>query len=215
MPTKPVALNSLAHLIDLDLRALDERAVRASIPVVRQVRPEHLGRPTPCSEWNLRDLLAHMTVQHRGFRAAALGLGADLQQWTPPAVPDADPVAAYVAAAQAVLTTFAADGVLERRFALPEISTAFDFPAAQAISFHFIDYVVHGWDVARSLGADYELDDDLAPAALRVAEAVPTGPARELPSAAFGPVRPGEPSAPPLERILRRLGRSPNWPDPA
>jgi len=51
--------------------------------------------------------------------------------------------------AEAVLAAFAADGVLKRRFALPEISTAFDFPAAQAISFHFIDYVVHGWDVAR------------------------------------------------------------------
>jgi len=183
--------------------------------VVRRVRAEDLDRPTPCSEWNLADLLAHMTVQHRGFRAASLGLGADLKIWTSPAVPDADPVAAYASAAEAVLTAFAADGVLERRFVLPEISTEFDFPAAQAISFHVIDYVVHGWDVARSLGQDYALDDELAPVALRIAEAVPAGSARERPAAAFGPVLPTAADTAPLERILRLLGRSPNWPDPA
>ena len=41
--------------------------------------------------------------------------------------------------------------MLERGFSLPEI-----IPGAEsrcpAISFHFIDYVVHGWDVARALG---------------------------------------------------------------
>ena len=54
------------------------------------------------------------------------------------------------------------------------------FPAAQAISFHFIDYLVHGWDVARSLGVDYELEPDLLAAALPVAQAVPDGEPRKL-----------------------------------
>jgi uncharacterized protein (TIGR03086 family) len=199
----------------LDLREFDRRAVQASVGVVRRVRSADLDRPTPCSLWTLGDLLAHMTVQHVGFRAASLGLGADLQQWTPDPARDVDPVAAYEAAAEAVLTAFAADGVLERRFALPEISTVVDFPGAQAVSFHFIDYVVHGWDVARALGEHYHLDDDLAAAALRVAEAVPTGPARESPSAAFRPVMPVGPGMAPLEQILLLLGRSPTWPDQA
>src|ERR1700685_3712749 len=66
------------------------------------------------------------------------------------------------AAAGGVLAAFAADGVLDRAFTLPEISPERRFPAPQAIGFHFIDYVVHGWDVARSLGLDrYELEPDL------------------------------------------------------
>lgn len=32
-----------------------------------------MSRPTPCAGWSLRDLLARMTVQHRGFAAAAAG----------------------------------------------------------------------------------------------------------------------------------------------
>jgi uncharacterized protein (TIGR03086 family) len=198
----------------LDLREFDRRAVQASVAAVRRVRPEDLDRPTPCALWTLADLLAHMTVQHQGFRAASLGLGADLRQWAAGPAPDADPVAAYESAAEGVLDAFESEEVLTRRFALPEISTAIEFPGALAIGFHFIDYVVHGWDVAQALGERYILDDDLAPAALRLAETVPEGPARESPSAAFRPRLPVDPGAPPLEQVLRLLGRSPNWPDP-
>jgi hypothetical protein len=48
-----------------------------------------------------------------------------------------------------VIVAFAQPGVLERGFALPEIMPGVEFPGAQAVSFHFIDYVVHGWDVAQ------------------------------------------------------------------
>ena len=54
---------------------------------------------------------------------------------------------------------FAADDVLARTFALPEISATTEFPAPQAIAVHFLDYVVHGWDVARNLGEDFVLDE--------------------------------------------------------
>ena len=51
--------------------------VLASVDVVSAVTTDDLSRPTPCAGWNLSDLLTHMTVQHRGFAAAAHGLGAD------------------------------------------------------------------------------------------------------------------------------------------
>src|SRR5579859_5746409 len=113
---------------------LDARAVRASVGVVSQVRPVDLGQPTPCGDWTLADLLAHMTTQHYGFAAAAAGHGADLVRWQTGA-PAADPVPEYAAAADQVLAAFTAPGVLAREFELPEISTELRFPATRAIGF--------------------------------------------------------------------------------
>ena len=64
-----------------DIRLLHRTAVLQSIDVVDTVREADLVRPTPCEGWNLLDLLAHMTVQHRGFAAAARGFGADMETW--------------------------------------------------------------------------------------------------------------------------------------
>ncbi len=189
----------------------DERAVRASVAVVAKTTPDDLGRPTPCSSWTLGDLLAHMTAQHRGFAAAARGDGSDLAHWEvrPPA---GDPVAAYEEAADDVLAAFAGQGVLTQAFALPEFGPGATFRGSRAIGFHFIDYVVHAWDVARSLALPFDLADDLADDALRIALAVPGGDHRLKPGAAFRPVLPAPGDASPLDRILTALGRSPDWP---
>src|SRR5690606_13803666 len=79
-----------------------------------------------------------------------------------------------------VVAAFAAGGVLQRPFPLPELR-AEPFPAEQAISFHLIDYVVHSWDVARTLGLEVGFDDDVLAAAETAAADVPTGPARPAP----------------------------------
>ena len=132
---------------EYDIVALDARVVRATVSVVSQVSPADLARPTPCADWTLAELLAHMTAQHDGWTAAAAGDGGDLSRWQP-GLPAADPVKEYAAAAGRVLAAFGADGMLDREFVLAELSPALRFAADQAISFHFIDYLVHGWDVA-------------------------------------------------------------------
>ena len=196
-----------------DIRDLDARAVRASVDAVEGITAVDLSRPTPCSEWTLGDLLAHMTAQHRGFTAASAGRGADPAVWKAGA-PSPDPVADYAMAAELVIAAFAQPGVLERGFAIPEIMTGMEFPAPQAISFHFIDYVVHGWDVARALGQPYELDADLVQAAVPMAEAVPEGERRLRPGAAFRPGLAAPDDASPMDRILAMLGRDPAWTPP-
>jgi uncharacterized protein (TIGR03086 family) len=196
-----------------DFRDLDATAVRASVDVVAGIAAADLSRPTPCAEWTLGDLLAHMTVQHNGFAAASAGRGADPEVWKVSA-PGPDPVAEYAIAAELVIAAFAEPGVLERGFALPEIMPGVEFPGAQAVSFHFIDYLVHGWDVARALGQQYELDADLVQAAVPVAEAVPGGERRLRPGAAFRPGLPVRVGAGPLDRILAMLGRSADWASP-
>jgi uncharacterized protein (TIGR03086 family) len=192
--------------------SLDASAVGASVTAVSSAGPADLARPTPCGDWTLGQLLAHMAVQHDGFAAAAAGNGADLAVWRRPAA--ADPVAEYAAAAGRVQRAFAADGVLTRDFALPEIGPGATFPAAVAIAFHLVDYVVHGWDVARTLGLDYELKPDLLAVALAIAEAVPDDETRLRPGAAFAPGLSAPPEAGPLDRIVALLGRRPDWPRP-
>ncbi|MGZ8748588.1 MAG: maleylpyruvate isomerase N-terminal domain-containing protein, partial [Mycobacterium sp.] len=62
-------------------------AVLASVDAVNAVTRDDLARPTPCAGWDLATLLAHMTVQHRGFAAAARGV-TDLDVWDPATVAD-------------------------------------------------------------------------------------------------------------------------------
>jgi uncharacterized protein (TIGR03086 family) len=190
----------------MDIRELDARAVRASVAAVAESTPGDLDRPTPCAEWTLGDLLAHMTAQHRGFAAAARGDGGDSAAWQVRPL-GADPVTAYTEAADDVVAAFA---TAQQDFTLAEFDAS--FPADQAIGFHFIDYVVHGWDVARSLGLDYDLDPDLAGPALEIARAVPDGAHRLEPGAAFGPRLDTPAEAGALDTVLTLLGRSPGWP---
>ena len=111
---------------------LDARAVAATVSLVKRAGLADLGRPTPCAGWSLAGLIGHMTAQHYGWIAAAAGHGADLSSWQP-GPPVADPIGEYAEASRRVLEAFGADGVLDREFALAEISPVLRFPAAQAI----------------------------------------------------------------------------------
>jgi uncharacterized protein (TIGR03086 family) len=152
-----------------DFRPAHRIAVQVSVDVVSAVTADDLRRPTPCAGWDLGDLLAHMTVQHRGFAAAARGHGADLAVWDCASVVDAvslDPSGSYAAAATDVLEAFAADDALTESFALPEFGPGATCPGAMAIGFHFVDYVVHAWDVSRTIDAPLDLPDDVIAAVL-------------------------------------------------
>src|SRR4051812_18387953 len=69
------------HVHINDLLVHHRTVVQASIAVVAHVQADDLGRPTPCVEWTLADLLAHLIAQHRGFAAAARGSGGDPDAW--------------------------------------------------------------------------------------------------------------------------------------
>jgi uncharacterized protein (TIGR03086 family) len=187
--------------------SLDARAVRASVSVVSKAAPADMDRPTPCADWTLGQLLAHMAVQHEGFAAAAEGDGADPSVWLA-RPPGADAVAEYSAAADRVLRAFAADGVLSRDFVLPELDAAAPVPGGRAVMAHFIDYVTHGWDVARALGVDHQLDPEVLGVALAVAEAIPDDEGRLR---FFAPRVSAPEGASELDRVAALLGRKPDW----
>jgi hypothetical protein len=77
------------------------------------------------------------------------------------------------------------------------------------IGFHLLDTLIHGWDVAATLGTSTDYDDDLLTAARQQAELVPDGAARTAPGAAFAPALPTVPDGWP--GTLALLGRDPNW----
>lgn len=210
--TYAYAYHKLMHTITDEIVSFDTRAVRVSVELVSRARGRDMSRPTPCPDWTLHGLIAHMTAQHYGFAAAAAGDG-DLARWRTRRL-GSDPVADYRAAADTVLAAFAADGVLDRGFPLPEFAGSPVVPARRAISFHFVDYVVHSWDVAKTLGLAAEFPPDVLEEALRVALAVPDDNSRLAPGAAFAPslaVGGGSP----LDLIVAILGRSPGWTPPA
>ncbi|PXX66733.1 uncharacterized protein (TIGR03086 family) [Nocardia tenerifensis] len=212
MATEPDVSEELRTLDALvstvDLVALDAQAVRTSIELVERLTTADLGKPTPCADWTLHGLLTHMIAQHHGFAAAARG-DADPALWKTRPL-GADPVASYRAAAEEVIEAFAEPGMLDRKVPLVEFSADFQFSGAQAVSFHFIDYVVHSWDVAKTLGLPVRFEDALLAAALPVAQAVPGGDIRLAPGAAFAPEVSWS-SADRLEQIVAMLGRSPEW----
>jgi uncharacterized protein (TIGR03086 family) len=189
-----------------DIRALDRRALDATGDVVARVTAGALEVPTPCAEWNLRALLMHMTGNNNGFADAADGKPADPGVWEGVGI-GGDLVGEYQKSAERVCAAFAADGVMDRAF---DVHGFGSYPAQIAIGMHFVDYLVHGWDVARAIGVDHRLDADLCLTVLRMGERWPKS--SWGPGAPFGyPVAvPGV--APPDHRMLGFLGRSPNWP---
>jgi uncharacterized protein (TIGR03086 family) len=195
--------------IETDLIRADELAVRATSSLIAGVTTADLGRRTPCAQWDLGALLTHMTAQHNGFAAAAAGRGADLGAWQG----EGDPLRSYAGAAEQVIAAFAEPGVAGRGFVLPEVAGARPVRGVTAIGFHLVDYVVHGWDVARALGLPFSLPDEVLALALPVARAVPGGERRLSPGAAFAPAVDFDP-ADPLTEILGRLGRSVSWAPP-
>jgi uncharacterized protein (TIGR03086 family) len=118
-------------------------------------------------------------------------------------------VAEYLEAAEGVLGAFAEEGVLERVFELPEFGDGAAFRGERAVGFHLIDYVVHGWDLARAIGVAYAPESELVEAVWPIARAVPDGGSRLAPGAAFRPGLAVSEDAPLFERVLAVLGRAP------
>jgi uncharacterized protein (TIGR03086 family) len=193
---------------------LHRRSVAGLRPLVDRVTPADLERPTPCTGWDLRALLEHMAGQDRGFaaavRAARGGDDVDVSAFAPhPLGPS--PAATIADGLDEVLAAFAAgaDGPV----LLPEFDRRVPLPIL--VQMHLIDTLVHGWDVAATLGvqADYGsgLDVDVVAAALAMSEQIPDDEYRDTPGATFAHALPAPAGADPWTRVLTLLGRDPAW----
>jgi uncharacterized protein (TIGR03086 family) len=194
-------------MTDHDVRELDRRALAVAGEVVAAVTEADLDRPTPCAKWSLARLLEHVVNENSGYAASSMGAPAIVSIWYSARL-EPDPQRAYQNSADWVTYAFAADGLFDGRFEVREFGY---FPAPVAIGMHFVDVLVHGWDVAASIGAPYQPDEELTAGALAIVSRWPrTGERRRE----FGRrvAVPGDASD--LVRLLGLLGRSPSFGNP-
>lgn len=191
----------------VDVRDLDRRALAATGEVIAAVTSADLDRPTPCTRWPLTALLEHLVNENRGYAASTMGAPAIVSIWYSGNL-QPDPHSAFQDSAAWVTDAFTAPGVLESRFEVREFGY---FPAPAAIGMHFVDILVHGWDVAASIGAPYRPDDDLASNALAIAAEWPRTDQRRSEFARRVKV---PTDASDFARLLGLLGRSPWWTPP-
>jgi len=122
------------------------------------VGPDDWDRPTPCEGWVVRDLVVHVLV---GDRMAALLVDGGSREeaealFVDATLPD-DVLGEFEAGADAQAAAFAEPGAMDRITAHP----AGDFPVPLLLGFRIGDFTVHAWDLARAIGADETLPDEL------------------------------------------------------
>jgi uncharacterized protein (TIGR03086 family) len=125
---------------------------------LRQVGPGDWDRTTPCGEWNVRELVLHVIGGTRMAAGLIDGCSREraIELLSSEPFPD-DVVATFGEVADLQARAFSEPGALERTCAHP----AGDFPGSMLLGFRIGDFSVHAWDLARAIGADETLPDEL------------------------------------------------------
>jgi uncharacterized protein (TIGR03086 family) len=184
-----------------DLRSQHRYAVAEADQLVRRIAPDDLARGTPCGDWTLADLLAHMIGQHRGFAADARTGDAPVSAYDPRAF-TLDEWEASVADLLVAFEEADPDG----HAVLCEIAPT-ALPMNRVVSAQLLDTVVHTWDIARSVGEWYEPPAELAGRVAEIARSVPDDARRTRTNSAFAPARRNSGSE--WATTLAHLGRDP------
>ncbi|MER6575208.1 TIGR03086 family metal-binding protein [Nonomuraea sp. NPDC001023] len=183
--------------------ALLERAIHYTLGSLRVVSPHVLCRPTPCSRWNLQELLDHMQDSFEALNEAALGRIATARRPVPVGGPaSGNPALLLRDGATEVLDTWTGT-IRAGMIAVGNVPMTTPMVAAAGA----IEITVHGWDIARACGERRPIPHALAEELLDLAQLFVTDEDRPFRFAAR--LRP-----PPLgtaqDHLLAYLGRDPN-----
>ncbi|HSO95973.1 MAG TPA: TIGR03086 family metal-binding protein [Acidimicrobiia bacterium] len=173
---------------------------------VAGVRGDNLDAVTPCRDWTVRALVAHIVAGIWYFKALAAGEGLDqLQRELSDLIGD-DPFASYDRAARSALDAWRGTGALDRTCSMP----LGDRPGRDVLAIHQADLLIHGWDVAEATHQDAAIPGDLAEFALGTErsfiQAEMRGPGR-----AYAEIRTDSEITGPQDRLLAFVGRSSAW----
>ncbi|MFC4606098.1 TIGR03086 family metal-binding protein [Rhodococcus kronopolitis] len=185
----------------VDPVALLERSIGYTLGSLQLVTAQDMSAPTPCREWNLRELLTHMNDALEALQEAVDDRVVTLVPDEGPASISSDLVAALRDRACHLLGSWAgsADSAPVRIGGVPVLSDI--VPSAGAL-----EIAVHGWDVSVACGRPRPIPAALADELLTCAALFVTDVDRP---ARFGPPVEVVGDADPGRRLLAFLGRDP------
>lgn len=151
----------------LDVAELHARALKLAGRAVSRVSTADYGAPTPCADWDLRAVLNHVVSGNRWVRPLVEGR-------TIAQVGDAfsgdllgnEPIPAYERSADDAQSAFYAPGAMTASCAV----SYGPIPGAQYCAHRFVDLVIHGWDLAAAVGAEYRIPADMIEAVHRIVD---------------------------------------------
>lgn len=185
-----------------DLRPALWRAFAQAERVIASVTSDQLTRPTPCIEWDVRELRSHLVKAAR--RIAAVGEGRPAMEVPSEPIPDDRVLEAFHGAREAAERAWSVDAAMTREAQVPWGRV----PGAATLGIYLPEVVTHTWDLWTAIDSTVPLDAELARAALAAA-------ARTIPVARdgfpFGPVVEVPATADPYSRLAGWMGRRPDW----
>lgn len=191
---------------DLELLELHRHALHGARHVLTNVHgPADLDRPTPCADWDLGALSAHLLGQNHGFALALAHGDAPADAYAPRPVTAGSLLSGWDESVNALLAALAAPAEGVR---LAEVAPDALLPLAAVVRIHLLDTAVHTWDVATSLGLEHRPADAVLDLVAETARGVPAGASRTGAGAAFAPPVDGT-GQDPWADTLARLGRRP------
>lgn len=192
-PQPDAGASGLAELFTCALDDFDQR--------VAAVSDGQWGAPTPCTDWDVRALVGHVTGEQLWAPEMLAGRTmANVGDRFEGDVLGDDPRRAWRRAAAASRAAAEAPGALEGT-----VHASYGDVAAQRyLTEMTLDATVHAWDLARAIGADERIDPELVELALSLVE-----PNRELLAASglFGTPLEVPADTDPQTRLLAMLGR--------
>lgn len=141
-----------------DLAELFARSVEEFGSRVHLVEDDQWDNPTPCSEWSVRDLVNHLVYED--VWAPPLFEGKTIEEVGDKFEGDLlgnSPQKAWQEASAGAVAAVREPGALDKKVHLSFGDTPGDEYLVQLLN----DHVIHGWDLARGIGADDKLDPEL------------------------------------------------------
>ena len=186
----------------MDDIALMDGVLGKTADLVDGVDASQWGEPTPCSEFTVKDLVSHMVGWSSSFVAAAEG---EKPAGDPTTYQVSDKSATeFRSAAERMVAGWSANGT-DREVSL---IGAGPMPGQMVFDMTLMEYLAHGWDLAKATGQPMPYTDEEAQAVHDLAEKHLTDQWRGD-GKPFGTIVDVPIEAPALERFAGFMGRMP------
>jgi uncharacterized protein (TIGR03086 family) len=186
---------------DPELQELFGRSVGSFGDRVHAISDDQWTAATPCSEWDVRALVGHLVTEVAWVGPLVGGKSvADVGDELSGELTGDDPKASWDRYSGEAAAAVAEDGAMERTVRL----TSRELSAGDYTFEVFIDLLIHGWDLARAIGAPEVLDPESVDV---VYEKVKPNEQALKASGVFGPEVTVPPDADAQTRLLAIFGR--------